>query len=65
MKTCDVIAYFKTKSKVAQALGLSKSALSQWGDDVPELRAYQIEKITDGRLKAKDLNRPKAAANQA
>lgn len=56
MKTKDAILYFGSKSQLAQNLGLTKSAISQWPDDVPELRAYQIERLTMGKLKA-DLPR--------
>tara|TARA_R110002033_G_scaffold102085_2_gene150058 strand:- start:17 stop:202 length:186 start_codon:yes stop_codon:yes gene_type:complete len=56
MKTKDAILYFGSKSQLAKNLGLTKSAVSQWPDDVPELRAYQIERLTKGKLKA-DLPR--------
>lgn len=52
MKTKDAILYFGSKSQLAKNLGLTKSAVSQWPDDVPELRAYQIERLTEGALKA-------------
>ena len=53
MKTKDAISYFGNKSSLAKALELSKSAISQWPEKVPELRAYQIEHLTQGKLKAK------------
>ena len=52
MRTKDAILHFGNKLKLAQALEISKSAISQWGDEVPELRAYQIERLTGGKLKA-------------
>jgi DNA-binding transcriptional regulator YdaS (Cro superfamily) len=52
MKTKDAILYFGSKSQLAKNLGLTKGAVSQWPDDVPELRAYQIERLTEGALKA-------------
>ena len=52
MKTKDAILYFGSKSQLAKYLGLTKGAVSQWPDDVPELRAYQIERLTNGVLKA-------------
>ncbi|MBB1363914.1 MULTISPECIES: Cro/CI family transcriptional regulator [Shewanella] len=52
MKTKDAILYFGSKSQLAKNLGLTKGAISQWPDDVPELRAYQIERLTEGVLKA-------------
>lgn len=44
------IDYFGSAAKLAKALGVSRSAVSQWDDTIPLLRAYQIEKITNGRL---------------
>lgn len=55
MKTKDAISHFGNKLKLAEALSVTKSAISQWGEDVPELRAYQIERLTGGELKAAEL----------
>jgi len=51
MKKNEAIEFFGSQVKLADALGINKSAISQWGDYVPELRAFQIEKITNGELK--------------
>lgn len=51
MKTKTAADYFGSKKKLADALGISPSAVSMWGEDVPELRQYQIERITKGRVK--------------
>lgn len=45
MKTKDAIAQFETAQALAAALKITPSAVSQWGEDVPELRAYQIREI--------------------
>lgn len=42
MRTADVIAVFGSSKALAECLGVSKSAISQWGDLVPELREYQL-----------------------
>ena len=55
MKTKDAIKHFGNKAKLAKALNISKSAITQWPDDVPALRAFQIERLTDGQLKATAL----------
>jgi DNA-binding transcriptional regulator YdaS (Cro superfamily) len=52
MKKELAVQYFKGKSKLAKALGISPASVSQWPDDVPQLRAYQIERLTKGKLKA-------------
>lgn len=50
MLTADVLSHFKTATKAAEVLGISKSAVSQWGKRVPIGRAYQIQAITGGQL---------------
>lgn len=45
MKKTEAIEIFGSEAKLAQALNLSRSAVSQWGDTVPPLRAYQIKEI--------------------
>jgi DNA-binding transcriptional regulator YdaS (Cro superfamily) len=50
MKKKVAINYFGSSTKLANALGLHKSSISQWGEDVPELRAFQIELLTKGQL---------------
>ena len=52
MKTKSAVEYFGTKVAIADALGIKKSAVSQWGQNVPKGRAYQIEVLTGGKLKA-------------
>jgi len=51
MNIKDVLAYFGTQSKIAEALKISQAAVAQWGDKVPPLRQYQIERITKGKLR--------------
>ena len=53
MKTQDVIDFFGSRKKVAEKLGVKDvSAISHWGDSVPELRQYQIQVLTKNKLKA-------------
>ena len=53
MKTDDAIKFFGGKKiELAKALGLSPSAITQWGETVPELRQFQLERLTKGKLKA-------------
>ncbi|WP_339542555.1 Cro/CI family transcriptional regulator [Pseudomonas sp. JAI120] len=51
MKTKQAAEFFGSKKKLASALGISPSAVTMWGDDVPELRQYQIEQLTKGKVK--------------
>lgn len=52
MKTSDAIEHFGTKAAIASALRLQRAAVTQWGDEVPARRAYELERITGGKLKA-------------
>lgn len=63
MKTQDAIEYFGNLEGLAKAIGVDRSAPSHWGDEVPELRQYQIELASKGKLKAsKPALRVKQAA---
>ena len=52
MKKGDVLSYFGGVAATAKALGISHVAVSKWGDTIPQGRAYQIEVLTGGALKA-------------
>lgn len=52
MKKSDVLDYFGGVSKAAKALGITKSAVSVWREDIPYGRAFQIQLMTRGKLKA-------------
>jgi len=51
MTKTQAIKHFGSVSALAKALSVTYEAVRQW-DDVPELRQYQIERITKGELKA-------------
>lgn len=42
MKTSDAVKAFKTKVGVAKAIGITKQAVSLWGDVVPEGSALKL-----------------------
>jgi DNA-binding transcriptional regulator YdaS (Cro superfamily) len=53
-----------TKSPVAQiakALKVSRAAVNQWGEIVPELSAYRLQSITRGRLRVRKDCYPREA----
>ena len=57
MKTQDVIDFFGSREKVAEALGIeSVSSISHWKEYVPLLRQYQIEVLTKGALTASGVS---------
>ena len=49
MKKRDAIAVFGSASDLARALGITRQSVSDWGEDIPELRAYQIREILEQR----------------
>lgn len=51
MRTKAAAKHFGSKTALAKALGITKSAVSFWGEIVPEGRAYQIESLTRRALR--------------
>lgn len=51
MLKASVISYFGSPSKVAEALGIGRAAISKWGDQVPPLQAARLAQLTLGQLK--------------
>lgn len=51
MKKENVLNYFKKVSAIAKATGVTSSAVSQWGNVVPERIALLLDKVTNGALK--------------
>jgi DNA-binding transcriptional regulator YdaS (Cro superfamily) len=63
MKKTDVLNFFGGTAATAVALNIKSPSVSGWGEDVPELRAYQIERLTRGELKVNPvivLDNPKS-----
>lgn len=53
MRLNDAVSYFGTQQKLANALGISQGSISSWKpDQIPMARALQIERLTEGKLKA-------------
>lgn len=47
-----VIDYYGGPSAVAKALGITPASVSMWPDLIPKGRAYELERLTNGELKA-------------
>lgn len=64
MKKKDVIQYFGGVSATADFLKIKPASVSQWPDPIPKGRAYELEKLTKGKLRfdEKLYQKPKAAA---
>ncbi|MFQ2451143.1 Cro/CI family transcriptional regulator [Aeromonas caviae] len=58
MKKTDVLHHFGGVTKTADALGINKATVSCWGATIPKGRAYQIEVLTGGQLKADSTAQP-------
>ena len=52
MKKSEAIKHFGTATKLAKALGITKSAVSLWPEKIPRGRAFEIQVLTKGKLKA-------------
>lgn len=52
MKTDKAIEHAGSPKALADLLGITPSAISQWGDEVPPGRQIQLERLTGGKLKA-------------
>ena len=50
MKTSDILPHFNNSIReLANALGITREAVYQWGETVPQLRAYQIRELISAR----------------
>ena len=54
MNKTDAVKYFGTQTALALALKISRAAVSQWPETIPEVRQYQIRAITEGALELDD-----------
>lgn len=52
MKLVDAVKHAGNASALAEMLGITQSAICQWGDVIPDNRQLQLERITLGALKA-------------
>ncbi|MGY3909641.1 Cro/CI family transcriptional regulator [Aeromonas piscicola] len=58
MQKHDVLEHFGSITAIAKAIGISHAAVSKWDETIPKGRAYQIEVLTDGKLKADSRSVP-------
>lgn len=64
MKKADAINHYGSPTLLAKALGITLQAIGQWGEEVPLLRQFQLESLTDGQLKA-DSPKPTAKRDES
>ena len=58
MRTSNAVEHFGSVRALAEVLNVSPQAIYDWGEEVPELRAYQLEVLTNGALKAQPRRAP-------
>lgn len=51
-----VILIVGTRTALAQILGISKGAISQWSDEIPAEHCPAIERATNGVVRCEELN---------
>lgn len=51
MKKADAILYFGTRAAIAKELGISRAAVSRWGELIPPAPAALLEKLSNGALR--------------
>lgn len=61
MNISEVLCVYGTKKAIADALGIHKSAVTKWGNQVPLLRQFQLQQATAGRLVAEKTKAKSAA----
>jgi len=52
VKTADAIRFYGSVAKLADALNITPQAVYDWGDLVPRGRAFELQVLTRGELKA-------------
>lgn len=58
MQKADVVEFFGSQQKVAEALGIAPASVCQWGETIPPRRAYEIERLTNGALVVPNTPKP-------
>jgi DNA-binding transcriptional regulator YdaS (Cro superfamily) len=58
MTKAEALKFFGGAKATAKALGINRSAVNQWKQRVPLLRQQQIERLSNGLLKADDIPMP-------
>lgn len=53
MLKSDAKKHFGSLDAIAQSLGITRSAVSQWPERVPRGAAYELQYITGGKLRVK------------
>jgi len=60
MKTQQAIEKAGSAADLARLLGITQSAVCQWGEDVPEHRVWQLKVLRPAWFRAKKVAAPQA-----
>lgn len=52
MNKKEAIEHFGSVTELAKKLNVTTQSISQWGNEIPLRRAFEIDRITNGALKA-------------
>ena len=58
----QAIALAGTSMALAKMLGIQRQAVSQWGDEIPEARLWQLKVLRPEWFKKNKVNNPKMSA---
>jgi transcriptional repressor of cell division inhibition gene dicB len=50
MRKADALAHFGSKAAIANALGITRPAVGQWGEVIPYFSALRLEELSEGEL---------------
>jgi hypothetical protein len=64
MLTKDAIRFYGSVTALAKALGISRAAIYQWGDAVPESSSWKLQALSDGKLMASAAVAPVTKASR-
>lgn len=56
MNKSEAIKKAKGASRLAELLGIDKSAVSRWGDEIPKLRLYELKELKPGWFRKRRAN---------
>lgn len=52
MTLAEAREHFGTYARIARALDISRSAITQWNGEIPEERQLELHRLTKGALRA-------------
>lgn len=52
MRRKEAIHFYGSQSALARALGIAQASVAGWGEYPPDARQLQIQRLTNGTLKA-------------